>query len=89
MAAFRVKYDIPISKLFVLCNAEGILRTSTCYTSRSFDSEYIDTLVQKSVVLVHDKKYDGQIKSCHLHSVFWQLCVREASIEKFLHIVNY
>ncbi|KAL8551275.1 hypothetical protein ACS0TY_000379 [Phlomoides rotata] len=88
MAAFRPKYEIPISKLFMLCAVEGLLHSDEWNLIRDFIAFYLGMLADESLVLIQDKKYNGQAKTCRLHSAFWHLCAREAGNDKFLHVVK-
>ncbi|KAL8543146.1 hypothetical protein ACS0TY_003877 [Phlomoides rotata] len=86
MAAFRVKYEIPISKLYMLYSAEGIIPKEG---SSDADINFIDNMEQKflenSVVL---SQFSCKINTFRLHSVFWHLCVREARNDKFFHVLK-
>ncbi|KAL8547626.1 hypothetical protein ACS0TY_007087 [Phlomoides rotata] len=44
MAAFRRKYETPISKLFMLCTVEGLLPSNKWNLIRDFISEYLGEL---------------------------------------------
>ncbi|EYU23566.1 hypothetical protein MIMGU_mgv1a020047mg, partial [Erythranthe guttata] len=88
MGVFPQNYEIPCSKLLKLWNAEGFLEP----TPRGI---VIDELVLKSLVVVHKKSWNMcyispgfGINTCGLHSVFWNLCNREAEKNKFFHVVN-
>ncbi|KAL8544013.1 hypothetical protein ACS0TY_004531 [Phlomoides rotata] len=87
MAAFRVKYEIPISKLYMLYRAEGIIPKEG---SRVAAISFIDQLEQKfqenSVVL--SQFICNKINTFRLHSVFWHFCVREARNDKFCHVLK-
>ncbi|PIN14423.1 Apoptotic ATPase [Handroanthus impetiginosus] len=49
---------------------------------------YFEKLNSTNIILVHERSSRYGIKSCKLHSAFWHLCVKQASKEKFLHVIN-
>ncbi|KAL0298502.1 UNVERIFIED_CONTAM: putative late blight resistance proteinR1B-16 [Sesamum radiatum] len=49
----------------------------------------LEDLVKRSLVLVTKKKTNGRIKSCRLHDLVRDLCIRKAEEEKFLvHVMD-
>ncbi|KAI3473827.1 hypothetical protein Pfo_030980 [Paulownia fortunei] len=89
MGCFPEDYEIHVSKLIKLWVAEGFLKTDG---SKSFEvgaEEYLDELVKRSLIFVNRRKLDGKIKSCSLHDLVRDLCIRKAGEEKFLlHVMD-
>ncbi|KAL0402618.1 UNVERIFIED_CONTAM: Disease resistance protein RPP13 [Sesamum latifolium] len=84
MGCFPEDYEIHVSKLFHLWMAEGFMKPSV---SKSFEERaevYLEDLVKRSLVLVTRRKSTGQIKSCSVHDLVRDLCIRKARKEKFL-----
>ncbi|KAH6812640.1 hypothetical protein C2S51_021658 [Perilla frutescens var. frutescens] len=96
MAGFPQDYKIRVSELVKLWVAEGFIRERqySLYRSESLEEttesleetaeEYLEDLVKRSLVLVTRRKIDGKIKSCRLHNMVRDFCVRQAGQEKFL-----
>ncbi|KAK4433092.1 putative late blight resistance proteinR1B-12 [Sesamum alatum] len=85
MGGFLEDYEIHVSKLVVkLWVAEGFLKPSVSKSFEERAEECLEDLVKRSVVLVTRRKSDGKIKSCNVHDVVRDLCIRKAREEKFL-----
>ncbi|XP_057800173.1 putative late blight resistance protein homolog R1A-3 [Salvia miltiorrhiza] len=59
--------------------------------SKSLEEEAEDCfedLVERSLVLVANRKFDGKIKSCSLHDIVREFCVRQAAKEKALSLAR-
>ncbi|KAL1546799.1 hypothetical protein AAHA92_23349 [Salvia divinorum] len=86
--SFPQDYEIRASELIKLWLAEDFLE----YRKRQKDSETVEEaaeksledLVKQSLVLVTSREIDGKIKSCRLHKMVRDFCVRQAGQEKFL-----
>ncbi|XP_047982699.1 putative late blight resistance protein homolog R1B-23 [Salvia hispanica] len=85
MAGFPQVYDIRASELIKLWVAEGFLECRNESKSIEMAAEdCLEDLIKQSLVLISSRKSDGKIKSCRLHSMVWDFCVRQAGKEKFL-----
>ncbi|XP_057800215.1 putative late blight resistance protein homolog R1A-10 [Salvia miltiorrhiza] len=88
MGMFPEDCEVRVSKLTKLWVAEGFLRRLN--RSKTFEEEaedFLEDLVKRNLVLVTKRKCDGRIKSCSLHDLMRDLCIRKAHEEKFL--VNF
>ncbi|XP_057801607.1 putative late blight resistance protein homolog R1A-10 [Salvia miltiorrhiza] len=88
MGMFPEDCEVRVSKLTKLWVAEGFLRRLNI--SKTFEEEaedFLEDLVKRNLVLVTKRKCDGRIKSCSLHDLMRDLCIRKAHEEKFL--VNF
>ncbi|KAL0302945.1 UNVERIFIED_CONTAM: Disease resistance protein RPP13 [Sesamum radiatum] len=84
MGAFPEDYEIHVSKLARLWMAEGFMKPSVSKCSEEQAEEYLEELVKRSLVLVTRRKSNGKIKSCNVHDLVRDLCIRKAGEEKFL-----
>ncbi|KAL0287568.1 UNVERIFIED_CONTAM: putative late blight resistance proteinR1A-10 [Sesamum angustifolium] len=84
MGAFPEDYEIRVSKLVKLWMAEGFMKPSVSKSFEEGAEEYLDDLVKRSLVLVTRTKSTGKIKSCSVHDLVRDLCIRKAREEKFL-----
>ncbi|XP_057803184.1 putative late blight resistance protein homolog R1B-16 [Salvia miltiorrhiza] len=83
-ASFPEDYQIHVVKLIRLWVAEGIVKYPS--DSDSFEEvaeECLEELVKRNLVLVTKRKSDGRIKSCCLHDLLRELCIRKARESKF------
>ncbi|XP_047978949.1 putative late blight resistance protein homolog R1B-16 [Salvia hispanica] len=99
MAGFPQDYEIHVSELTKLWVAEGFLEPRTkpgtfmelvnkLKIVEESAEQCLEDLIRQSLVLVTSRKIDGKIKSCKLHSMVRDFCVRQAGQEKFLLHVN-
>ncbi|KAL8544397.1 hypothetical protein ACS0TY_004803 [Phlomoides rotata] len=85
MAGFPEDYKIRASRLIMLWVAEGFFKHENGYKTLEDEAEeYLEDLVKRSLVLVTSRKSNGKIKSCSLHDLVREMCVRKAREEKFL-----
>ncbi|KAL0322263.1 UNVERIFIED_CONTAM: Disease resistance protein RPP13 [Sesamum calycinum] len=89
LGSFPEDHELNASKLIKLWVAEGFLKPSGSKSSEEVAEEYLEDLVKRSLVLVTKKKTNGRIKSCRLHDLVRDLCIRKAEEEKFLvHVMD-
>ncbi|KAL1546743.1 putative late blight resistance protein R1B-23 [Salvia divinorum] len=85
MAGFPQDYEILASELIKLWVAEGFLECQNEFESIEMAAEEcLEDLIKQSLVLNTSRKSDGKTKSCRLHSMVRDFCVRLAGQEKFL-----
>ncbi|KAL9162111.1 hypothetical protein ABFS82_07G067800 [Erythranthe guttata] len=89
MGGFPEDYDINIPRLVKLWVAEEFIhdiRPSS--VSRSLEEvaeeEYLADLVKRNLVMVTERKSDGRIKTCRVHDLMRELCIRISRKENFL-----
>ncbi|XP_057802578.1 putative late blight resistance protein homolog R1B-16 [Salvia miltiorrhiza] len=84
MASFPEDRQILARNLIRLWVAEGFVKYPS--NSESFEKVgegCLDELVKRNIVLVTKRKFDGRIKSCSLHDLMRELCIRKAHESKF------
>ncbi|XP_042046789.1 putative late blight resistance protein homolog R1B-16 [Salvia splendens] len=85
MAGFPQDYEIYAYELIKLWVAEGFLEGHNDTTSIEVVAEKcLEDLIKQSLVLVTSRKSNGRTKTCRLHSMVRDFCVRKAGQEKFL-----
>lgn len=89
MGGFQEDYEIRVSFLVRLWIAEGFLKPQKgCKSLEDCAEDCLEDLVQRSLVMVSKRKSNGKIKSCRLHDLMRDLCIRKADQEKFLASVD-
>ncbi|KAL0441947.1 UNVERIFIED_CONTAM: putative disease resistance protein [Sesamum radiatum] len=83
LGVFPEDYEIRVSQLSKLWAAEGFLRSVSHKSFQQIADDCIEDLANRSLILVHKQKYNRRIKTCSLHDVLRDLCVRKAREEKF------
>ncbi|XP_057803152.1 putative late blight resistance protein homolog R1B-14 [Salvia miltiorrhiza] len=91
MAGFPEDYEIRVSELIHLWISEGFVTLSNGSKSLEEEAEdFIEDLVERSLVLVTNRKFDGKLKSCSIHDIVREFLVRQAAKEKvILSVMDY
>ncbi|KAL2454843.1 putative disease resistance protein RDL6 [Abeliophyllum distichum] len=88
MGIFPEDYNIRVSKLVKLWVGEGIVKPVGSKSLEDVAEDYFLDLVERNLILIHEKRSNGKIKTCRIHDLVRDLCVREAQKEKFYHVTN-
>ncbi|KAL2249583.1 putative late blight resistance protein homolog R1A-10 isoform X1 [Sesamum indicum] len=88
MGVFPEDYQIPVSKLIRLWAAEGFLKPCGDESLDDVGEKYLQDLIDRSIVLVSKRKLSGKIRTCSIHDLVRDLCVREAQKEKFIRTIK-
>ncbi|KAL7181010.1 hypothetical protein ACSBR1_039967 [Camellia fascicularis] len=88
--AFSEYRKIPVQKLICLWVAEGFIQKIGQRSLEDVAEDYLLDLIQRSLVIVAQKRFDGRIKACRMHDLLRDLCLKKASEINFLkRIYNY
>ncbi|KAL1823618.1 hypothetical protein DCAR_0311552 [Daucus carota subsp. sativus] len=89
--AFPEDYGISVRKLIYLWIAEGFIHLDgTQKTLEDVAEDHLTDLISRSLVVVGKKGSNGAMKTCYIHDLLRELCVRKAKEENFsLNISNY
>ncbi|XP_022871950.1 putative late blight resistance protein homolog R1A-10 [Olea europaea var. sylvestris] len=88
MAFLPEHHNIRVTKLFKLWFAEGLLKSVKSKSMEDVAEEYLLDLVDRNLVLVHQQSSRGKIKSCKIHDLLRDLCMREAERGKLKEVTN-
>ncbi|KAL2514189.1 Disease resistance protein (CC-NBS-LRR class) family [Forsythia ovata] len=88
MGVFPEDYVIHVSYLIRLWVAEGFLKSITPKSLEEVAKEYLEDLIDRNLIMVRDRSYSGELKTCSIHDLIRDLIVRKAQEEKFLHVMN-
>ncbi|XP_073036469.1 LOW QUALITY PROTEIN: late blight resistance protein R1-A-like [Primulina eburnea] len=86
MAIFPEDHKIKISKLIKLWVAEGILKPMSSRSLEEIAKDNLKDLIERNLIQVHDYGSRNKIKTCTIHDLLRDLCLREAQKEKFLRV---
>lgn len=89
MGVFPEDYMIPIKKLVKLWVAEGFLKPARLKSLEEIAEEYLEDLVNRSLVLVTKKRSNGKIRFCSIHDVLREFSIQKGHEEKFLQHYRY
>ncbi|KAG8387869.1 hypothetical protein BUALT_Bualt02G0066100 [Buddleja alternifolia] len=90
-AAFPNVKEIPVRNLKWLWIAEAFICKEEKKSLESVAEEYLMELIGKSLVTVNGRRSDGGVKSCVIHDLLRDLCLRRAEEQNFMKLVvnNY
>lgn len=63
--------------------AEGFIKEAGQRSMEEEAEDYLMDLVDRNLLAVADRRSDGGIKSCHLHDLLRELCLKKANEEGF------
>ncbi|XP_073125212.1 putative late blight resistance protein homolog R1B-23 [Henckelia pumila] len=87
MAIFPEDCEISISRLVKIWVAEGILKPIRSRSLEEIAEDNLKDLIDRNLIQVHDYGSSNKIKTCTIHDLLRDLCLREAEKEKFLRVV--
>nr|XP_048321756.1 disease resistance protein RPP13-like [Ziziphus jujuba var. spinosa] len=88
LCLFPEDYEISVNQLTELWIAEGFVQPTVNRTAYDIAEEYLEQLIDGSLVQVASRRYDGGVKTCCIHDILRDLCIRESSQAKFLGIYS-
>ncbi|XP_073121178.1 putative late blight resistance protein homolog R1A-3 [Henckelia pumila] len=89
IAAFPEDFKIDVSKLIKLWVAEGFVKPSDgSKCLEDVGDEYLDDLVNRSLILATNKELYGKLKSVGIHDLLRDVCITKAVEEGFLYEVS-
>ncbi|XP_075086708.1 putative late blight resistance protein homolog R1B-16 isoform X4 [Nicotiana tabacum] len=80
--------DISVKKLIRLWVAEGLLELKRLEGLEKVAAYLLHDLIDKSLIIVSRRSFDGKIKTCRIHDLLHDLCWREAESDSILYVVN-
>ncbi|CAL5354468.1 unnamed protein product [Camellia sinensis] len=84
LGAFPVDQQIPVQKLICLWIAEGFVQKIGQRSLEEVAEDYLMDLIQRSLVIVAQKRFDGRIKACRMHDLLRDLCFKKVKEINFL-----
>uniref|UniRef100_A0A5B7BSE1 Putative disease resistance RPP13-like protein 3 n=1 Tax=Davidia involucrata TaxID=16924 RepID=A0A5B7BSE1_DAVIN len=81
---FPEDFEIEARRLIRLWIAEGFIQERDGVVAEDVAEEYLDDLIDRNLIQVAKKKFDGGIKSCRIHDLLRDLCISKAQLGKFL-----
>ncbi|KAJ9679060.1 hypothetical protein PVL29_021093 [Vitis rotundifolia] len=78
--------EIKVSKLFQMWIAEGFVQRRGEEMVEEVAEDYLEELVDRSMIRVVKRKSNGGIKSCRIHDLLRDLAISEAKDSKFFEV---
>lgn len=83
MGHFPEDSKISAKKLIWLWIGEGFIRPRKLESLEEVAENYLEELIGRSLVQVNRRRYDGRFKTCFLHDMLRDLCLRESHKQHF------
>ncbi|CAA2933253.1 late blight resistance homolog R1A-3 isoform X1 [Olea europaea subsp. europaea] len=87
--AFREDMEIPVRRLISLWVAEGFIKKDEHKNIEDVAREYLMELIDRSLVLVAERRYDGGVKTCKIHDLLREMCLKIAEENNFLKFIEH
>ncbi|KAG8374670.1 hypothetical protein BUALT_Bualt10G0020100 [Buddleja alternifolia] len=88
IGAFPRDNEIHVSRLIWLWIAEGFVQPIRGRCLEEVAEKHLEDLVNRNLVLVGKRRSNGRIKTCHIHDLLREFCLREALKEKFMYVIE-
>ncbi|TMW98417.1 hypothetical protein EJD97_004055 [Solanum chilense] len=85
IGGFPEDMEIRVSKMMSSWIAEQFVKATSDTRLEVVAEEYVQELMDRSLILVKTRKPNGRFKTCKIHDLLRQLCIREAQIENVVH----
>ncbi|XP_078149380.1 putative disease resistance RPP13-like protein 3 isoform X2 [Carex rostrata] len=83
-AAFPKDHAIKAKELIQMWIAEGFISQEDNRTLEETAESFLEDLVQRSMIYVKSRSYDGSIEFCYIHDLLRDLAIQKAKEDKFL-----
>ena len=77
-------FEIPVRQLIRLWMAEGFIPQIGNRNMVDVAEDYLEELIDRSLIQVATKRLDGGVKTCRIHDLLQDFCISESAEEKFL-----
>ncbi|KAL8241589.1 hypothetical protein R6Q59_011891 [Mikania micrantha] len=82
--AFPENYEVPVTKLIWLWIAQGFVHETRSRMLEDVAWDFLDDLISRGLLMTPRIKADGQVKTCRIHDLLHDFCLRKAEEENFL-----
>ncbi|KAL7153439.1 hypothetical protein ABFS83_04G168400 [Erythranthe nasuta] len=88
MGIFPKDRDIYVSKFIALWIAEGFIKPNKTQSLEEVAECYLKDLIDMNLLLVGRLRWNGKIKTCTIHDLLIDLCIKTTQKEKFLYLIK-
>ncbi|XP_076905004.1 putative late blight resistance protein homolog R1B-16 [Bidens hawaiensis] len=84
LGAFPKDYEVPVTKMTWLWIAQGFIHETGSRMLEDVAEDFLMDLIKRSLLMTQRIKSDGQVKTCSIHDLLHDFCLRKAEEENFL-----
>ncbi|KAL7115224.1 hypothetical protein ACP275_04G171600 [Erythranthe tilingii] len=89
MGIFHEDSEILVSVMIKLWIAEGFIKPNKTQSLEDVAECYLKELVDRNLLLVGGLKLNGKIKTCTIHDLLRDLCIKTAQKENFFYLIRF
>ncbi|KAL0356353.1 UNVERIFIED_CONTAM: putative late blight resistance proteinR1B-16 [Sesamum radiatum] len=82
LGMFPENFEIPVWKLIRMWIAEGFIQEETGISLEETAENYLEDLINRNLVRVEKMRPDGKAKTCRIHDMLRDFCIKEAGNER-------
>ncbi|KAL7222128.1 hypothetical protein ACSBR1_023939 [Camellia fascicularis] len=86
---FLKDFEIPARQLVRLWIAEGFVEKKDGETMEEVGEDYLEDFIDRNLIQVSKRRFDGTIKTCCIHDLLHDLCIKKAKEDKFLEVLGH
>ncbi|XP_057775446.1 putative late blight resistance protein homolog R1B-8 [Salvia miltiorrhiza] len=84
-----INYEkLQISSIIQLWVAEGFLKSNGGRVLEEIAEDYLKELINRNMILVEKRSKNGKMKSCDIHDLLRDLCLKVAEQQGLFHVIN-
>ncbi|KAL8218550.1 hypothetical protein R6Q57_021923 [Mikania cordata] len=83
VGVFPEDYDIPVTKLIWLWIAQGFIHETENRILEDVAEDVFQNLIKRGLLMIAKKRANGHIKTCRIHDLLRDLCLKKANEENF------
>ncbi|CAI9113265.1 OLC1v1013838C1 [Oldenlandia corymbosa var. corymbosa] len=87
-AAFQEDENVSVKSLLQLWMAEGFVREFGMKRPADVAEEYLNDLINRSLVIPTQRKSIGGVKTCRIHDLVHEFCLQKSKSEQFFHFLE-
>ncbi|XP_048321588.2 putative late blight resistance protein homolog R1B-16 [Ziziphus jujuba] len=84
VGVFPEDYEISARQLTKLGIAEGFIQGTCNREEEDVAEDYLEELIDRSLIQVASRRSDGGVKTCRIHDLLRDFCIKEGAQQKFL-----
>ncbi|XP_059461549.1 toMV resistance protein Tm-2(GCR236)-like isoform X2 [Corylus avellana] len=82
-------FEIPVKRLMHLWVAEGFIQHNDHRYSEDDAEIYLEELIDRSLIQVARRRSDGGVRTCRIHDLLREFCIKESAEEMFFAVHSY
>ncbi|XP_024990763.1 putative late blight resistance protein homolog R1B-12 [Cynara cardunculus var. scolymus] len=88
LGGFPEDFRFVVERLIWLWGAEGFIEEVGIRSMEETAKAYLLDLVDRNLVIIAERKFNGDVKACKLHDLVRELCQQKAKEERFFHKID-